>query len=297
MLPPGLGRFPLRRIEDYADKVPADWLEHGGVMLPIYQREALWLRFSAREPAALQVAAGTVCAVSGEPFDGPLSVDPQNYLAVPRQPWLDGFNTGAGVIRQFVAVPLGIGATVEAQVTGEDRFGGLQLRAFSLTEQAAEAERQRRPVHAFGGGFDGAVLAGMRPRAAAAAAPGMGLGAGGQMSQQITADTRPLSDYRDVPAGRVFVHLCSAAQWQEITGELPPPTPVSPQAYTAAGLPWFDYYDTDAADVAAAAALAGVKPTGTFLGADEAGWVAPKPHQVVPLGDAGTGLPVTDGTW
>ena len=42
-LPPGLGRFPLRRVEDYPDTTPAEWLARGGVMLPIYQREAMWL--------------------------------------------------------------------------------------------------------------------------------------------------------------------------------------------------------------------------------------------------------------
>ena len=54
-LPPGLGRFPLRRVADYPDTAPAEWLARGGVMLPIYQREAMWLSFDASVPAALQV--------------------------------------------------------------------------------------------------------------------------------------------------------------------------------------------------------------------------------------------------
>lgn len=51
-LPPGLGRFPLRRVADYPDTAPAAWLERGGVMLPVYQREAMWLSFSADVPSA-----------------------------------------------------------------------------------------------------------------------------------------------------------------------------------------------------------------------------------------------------
>jgi hypothetical protein len=31
-LPAGLGRFPIHRVEDYADKVPAKWLEDGGFL-------------------------------------------------------------------------------------------------------------------------------------------------------------------------------------------------------------------------------------------------------------------------
>ena len=46
-LPPGLGNFPLRHVDDFADMAPAHWLERGGVMLPMYQAEAMWLLFSA----------------------------------------------------------------------------------------------------------------------------------------------------------------------------------------------------------------------------------------------------------
>ena len=60
-LPPGLGHFPIRRVEDYIDRVPADWREHGGVFIPMYQREAMWLRFENQKhwrPTALKIAVG-----------------------------------------------------------------------------------------------------------------------------------------------------------------------------------------------------------------------------------------------
>ena len=34
-LPPGLGHFPLRHVDDFARAVPNGWVEHGGVMLPM----------------------------------------------------------------------------------------------------------------------------------------------------------------------------------------------------------------------------------------------------------------------
>jgi len=46
-LPPGLGQFPMKHVDDYADNVPSCWIEHGGVMLPMYQSEALWLNFDS----------------------------------------------------------------------------------------------------------------------------------------------------------------------------------------------------------------------------------------------------------
>ena len=42
-LPPGMGAFPLFQVDDFAEKVPSSWVEHGGVMLPMYQSEAMWI--------------------------------------------------------------------------------------------------------------------------------------------------------------------------------------------------------------------------------------------------------------
>src|SRR6185312_7203528 len=95
-LPPGLGRFPLRRVADYPETAPSEWLSRGGIMLPIYQREAMWLSFHASDPTALQVGVGKICAVSGQAWDEKLGADPQNYVALPDQPWLDGINAGDG---------------------------------------------------------------------------------------------------------------------------------------------------------------------------------------------------------
>ena len=110
-LPPGLGQFPVRRVDDYAAKVPRSWREHGGVFLPMYQREALWLQFGGTywRPNALKIGVGKVNAVSGEPWSERLQAEDergnQDYVVVPAQPWLDGINSGDGTIRQFVAMP------------------------------------------------------------------------------------------------------------------------------------------------------------------------------------------------
>lgn len=288
-LPPSLGQFPLRRVADYPETGPAEWLARGGVMLPVYQREAMWLSFDGTEPAALQVGVGKVCAVSGEIWSNRLSHGPQNYVALPNQPWLDGINAGDGFIRQFVAVPLGSGATVEGQITGEEVHGGVQLRAVGLTPQALREWRARpRPV------FDDMAVGGAPLPAPAGEA--MGLGAGGRMRQEVYTDDRSLADYDEDRAWRVFVHLCSAAQWTAITGEVAPPTPVDRDAYVSAGLPWFDYYDTDAQDLAPAEQLAKVKSVGAVLGHTEKPFVPVDPTKVVTAKGA-PGAVVTDGDW
>lgn len=291
-LPPGLGRFPLRRVQDYPGTAPAEWLARGGVMLPIYQREAMWLSFGASEPSALQVGVGKVCAVSGLPWIEHLVKDPQNYVALPRQPWLDGINAGDGFIRQFVAVPLGSGATVEGQVTGQEVHGGVQLRGVGLTKEAlatwraAQQERAMRRARM--------ATNGISPAPAGSA--DMGLGAGGRMRQEVYTDKRPLSDYDEGSARRVFVHLCSVAQWAAITGEVPPATPVDRDAYVRAGLPWFDYYDADAQDLAPSQTLAKVKTVGEKLGGGQNPFLAVDPKTVITLGNVGSEA-VNDGKW
>lgn len=296
-LPPGLGRFPLRRVEDYPDTAPAEWLARGGVMLPVYQREAMWLSFDSSEPAALQIGVGKVCAVSGLPWIEHLVKDPQNYVALPDQPWLDGINAGAGFIRQFVAVPLGSGATVEGQITGSETHGGIQLRSVGLTPEAlAQWRAQQTDIEP----CDEDGVTGVMPMPAPMG--GLGLGAGGRMRQEVYVDDRPLSDYDENGTLRVFVHLCSAEQWAAITGEVPPPTPVDRDAYVRAGLPWFDYYDADAKDLVATQELANVKSVGDLLDVDlddielDEPFVAVDPANVITLKDVG-GIAVTDGDW
>ncbi|MFJ4685390.1 hypothetical protein [Streptomyces sp. NPDC088789] len=312
-LPPALGAFPLRPVTDFPDTAPPEWLSRGGVLLPVHLREAMWLSFhGTAEPAALQIGVGKVCAVSGAPWSDRLSRTPQNYVVLPRQPWLDGINSGKGTVRQFVAVPLGLGATVEGQVTGEEVWGGLQLRSFALREEelAAWREEQRRRASVerrtaapagYGAAMPMAPGAGPVAASASRGAPrargaAMGLGVGGSMRQEVYRDERPSSHWERQPSGRVFVHLVTPPEWRRITGEAPPPSPVDRAMYTRAGLPWFDYYDDEAEDLTPTDRLTAVRPVGEWLGDDHEPWQEPAPGQIKPLGDA-AGEPVRDGDW
>ena len=94
----------------------------------MYQREALWIQFQSRSwrPNAVKVGAGRINAVTGKPLTRGLRPGEQDYMVCPPQPWLDGFHTGDGTIRQFVAAPLGLGVTVEegATILGFCHFEG-----------------------------------------------------------------------------------------------------------------------------------------------------------------------------
>lgn len=57
-LPAGLGHFPVKHVEDFATHLPETWATRGGVFIPIYQSEALWLHFEGSYPCAGKIAAG-----------------------------------------------------------------------------------------------------------------------------------------------------------------------------------------------------------------------------------------------
>lgn len=256
-LPPGLGAFPLRHVDDFAERVPESWMRHGGVMLPMYQSEAMWLHFSspARYPFAVKVATGKINAVSGEPWRDGLNRNPQDYLPTPEQPWLDGYCVEKGFIRQFVAMPLGAGYSAEEQVTGKAEHGGLQVSAFPLRREAYErllAERAAAARVAY-------AAAPMPMAAAAPASMEMGLAPGGRMRQMIYTDRRPMEDWDQRVSGRCFVHIANSLVWRQITHADPPTVPPTSQEYARAGLPWFELYDERQTPVEGSGILAGLK--------------------------------------
>jgi hypothetical protein len=242
-LPPGLGQFPIRKVQDYADRVPASWRDRGGVFIPMYQREALWMSFHANHPTAVKVGIGKVDALTGKRWSERLTRREQNYLVCPDQPWLDGINAGDGFIRQFVAMPLGMGYTIEGQVTGKEEDGGIQIKALK-----SKLPRETRSFQS-----SGMVMACMSP------ADSMGLGAGGKMKQSIYPDAYGIETWDPESSGRVFVHIANSMIWRDITGEEPPPTPVSASLYTEHGFPWFDLYDEGKGDISGSKRLGSVK--------------------------------------
>ncbi|KAL8290558.1 hypothetical protein RQP46_002816 [Phenoliferia psychrophenolica] len=132
LLPPNLGSFPLKSVAS-AVSAPSSIKSRGGFVVPVYQREALWLNIKdkAKKAPAIKISVGGINALTGLPRDSS-EVDPalQDYIVAGSQPWLDGVCTEPGVVRQFVAMPLGKGYTVEEQLTGEAKFGGIQLDFF-----------------------------------------------------------------------------------------------------------------------------------------------------------------------
>jgi hypothetical protein len=248
-LPSGLGAFPLRHLDDHARNVPAEWLKRGGVILPMSQAEAMWISFGSgfrrgSYPFAVKVATGKINAVSGEPWTPQLNRDPQDYIVLPDQPWLDGYCVEKGVIRQFVAMPLGDGYSVEEQLTGEAEWGGFQIIVYPMKADRYEEHGLSRHLFA---------------ESISCFSPDMGLAPGGRMKQEVYDDPYGLDAWDQRHSSRCFVTIANSITWRAITGERPPVQPPTAADYAEAGLPWFDYYDADAKALEGSGKLAKAK--------------------------------------
>lgn len=240
-LPPGLGRLPVHRVADFADGVPAGWRREDSFFIPLFQREALWLGFDGSwwHPSAVTIAAGGVNVVTGRPATDTLSPDPQNYLVVPDQPWLDGFRLAPGVVRQFVAAPLGWSATVAEQLGSGDP-SAMRIEVFEAVPGRFPEQPPPEPDRV----IEGAPMA----------LPGgleMGFAAGGRIVQRLYADEYGFASWRSVPGADLILYVVNSEAYEGATGRPPPPSPISAEDYTKAGLPWFEIYEEDRSPLAA----------------------------------------------
>jgi len=255
-LPPGLGSFPLKHVDDYQNTIPKAWKNHGGVMLPMYQSEALWINFNssyiqerdAYYPFVVKIATGKIDALTGKAWKKGLSKRPQNYIVTPHQPWIDGYCVSKGVIRQFVAMPLGKGFTAEEQITKKSEYGGLQIQVYPMK---ADIFKKKFPIKEHDK-LQRFILSNLINKSNALSYDEccvvkerdfeLGLAPGGKMMQEIYDDPYKLTDWDRTHTSRCFVHIANSDLWNDITNEHAPTIPPTAKEYSVAGLPWFDYY-------------------------------------------------------
>jgi len=241
-LPSGLGVFPLKHIDDYP--VPEQWVEHGGVMMPMYQSEAMWIDFGTNYiiehrtsyPFAIKIATGKINAITGKLWDNALNNNPQDYMVSTKQPWLDGYCMGKNVIRQFVAVPSGTGYSVEEQLTDKAEYGGIQIIVYPMKKEIFYKNFpfiKKEPVI-----NDHEVMySTISDRLIAS---------GGKMEQEIYEDPFDFTDWNQEIQNRCFVHIADSLSWKSITGKNPPTVPFTAKEYKRHGFPWFKYYKDNA---------------------------------------------------
>ena len=148
-LPALFGPFPLLNVDLLQNKLPYLMAQKSVLLIPMFVRETLsigfktgslrsgrnifsWSRWDSQS-FAIKILAGSVNTISGGAEErlhrGSKREEKQDYAVVPRQARVDGFFVKAGVniVRQFVAMPIFSGYTVESQLKGRDDFGGIQM--------------------------------------------------------------------------------------------------------------------------------------------------------------------------
>ena len=249
-LPPGFRQFPMQHVDDFDGNVPKKWQAHGGVFLPMYQSEAMWINFHGDYPMAIKIAAGKIDAITGDDWKNDLTEDPQDYVVIPEQPWLDGFCVDKGLIRQFVAMPLGAGYTAEEQLTGEAEHGGIQIIAYPMKAKVYEERYARMETMS--------DVCYMASEIVGAPEAEMGLAPGGLMRQEIYDDPFGFDVWDTSVSSRCFIHIVNSMQYFAVTGQKPPTEPPTAVDYTEAGLPWFEYYASELKALDGAKKLAGL---------------------------------------
>jgi len=128
-------------------------------------------------------------------------------------------------------MPLGEGYTAEEQITDEAQYGGVQIIVYPMKPEAYEQYRSRKQM----------VVEHLCCYSLSMDME-MGLAPGGLMKQKIYEDEYGIDSWDQEHGSRCFVHIANSVVYETIVGRKPPHEPPTAKEYTAAGLPWFDYY-------------------------------------------------------
>lgn len=198
---PDLGRAPLHALH-----------AQGMFALPLQPAEALWLSFLApwERPFAVKVECGGIDALTGEPARDGLHREPQDYVPVPAQTWLDGCRRTPHDVQQM---------TADACVSS---VGACDLRITVCPTAAnpgtANDRRGASPVC-----YAGDV-----------AAPGM------RLHDDVIQDALGV-EWDVVSAQECCIRCVPATEWRDLTGVEAPAAPTAAD-YARAGVPWLDTY-------------------------------------------------------
>ncbi|KAH8818836.1 hypothetical protein DL96DRAFT_1560353 [Flagelloscypha sp. PMI_526] len=226
-LPACLGTFPLAKAQDCSNSLPDYLAQRGGYIMPLFQREAMWISIYGAA-CAIKISVGGINAITGGKQNEVAPKGVQDYLVGEKQPWIDGIATEPGVVRQvrlfhadalFVAMKLGHGYTIEEQLSNTTH-GGIQIDVFPTLAGSVTFHHG---------------------------------------ASKLALDKSP-SDL-NIKLGDIIT--LSTKKWSPpqtlrdlvITGVVCPLTPITPALYKAHNYPWFALYDEH---------LPTIQPTGNF---------------------------------
>ncbi|KAI4932414.1 hypothetical protein J4E85_002812 [Alternaria conjuncta] len=221
-LPSSLGSYDLFSVESYADRLPANIGDSGGVFFPMWQREAMWLNFEPTiRKCAVRIFMGHVNVISGLTMEETANYEndelEQDYIVIPGQRWLDGICVAPGVVRQFVPMPhQGSGNPLMGVDNDDDAFGGGDRVSGGNGVDAPDPQ----------------VIETKNIKA-------MGLAAGGKLIQDIYKDPYPPTTWNHAAARILHIHILDPVSCEKVTHIVPAPPSTDVKSYTEAGGQYF----------------------------------------------------------
>lgn len=157
-------------------------------------------------------------------------------MVAPLQGYLDGYCVKQGVVRQFVAMPLGSGYPAEEQATGEAEYDGcLRILVCPMKLEVFERRFSKLTWDEYWGiGAAKKRLCYCRP---------MEVAHGSRIRQHLYEDPYELSAWDTEHVSRCFVRIVNSKEWRSITGEKPPRIGLTASQYARLNLPWLKSYE------------------------------------------------------
>jgi len=254
-LPPSIGHFPLVACKDTA--APLAWAND--YMFPMYNSEAMWMSFNDRgTPHAVIMTASGVNVVTGEIITDidkmSLVAEPQNYMVVPSQPWIDGIKHADGKVRQFVGVSFASGKTLGQQVAG---FKDDTIKLTFFPSKNPDKHRSFGMMR--GMSLNSSCMAFACADSGGMESMSMGVGAGGEIEQKIYPDKYGINEWNPEQPVRFNIRIVNALMWEALTGKNPPYQPFTATDYQYHSFPWFKLYDEQKSDTKPSEVLAAIK--------------------------------------
>ncbi|KAL3431832.1 hypothetical protein BDV09DRAFT_206421 [Aspergillus tetrazonus] len=283
-----------QKILAFASQLPERITKRGGIFFPMWQREALWIQFNHRggnTHYAIRVNIGHINAISG--LDIYEVSDKQDYLVIPGQQWLDG-----------IAEAVGSGYTVEGQVSGKEKFGGIQIEVIPSYERDTHtfgySTEQGRVKYAAEHDTPGDYALKDGDKVAMALKPSTFRGQArllftsgplkvwhpqasvqltqktyfsGKLMQDIVQDSSPKGIWNTARARLLNIHILQPSDFEAVTHIIPPKTPITIEEYIKAGIPFYAVEEDPDQRLDGSATLAGLKSISAIdneVGVDEA---------------------------
>lgn len=222
-VPPTWGQFQLASLDDYKGTIPSSWGAHGGIMLTMYQSDAMYLTFSGYRdkkrispyPFAIKVLQGDINGITGRQNQSEIQSVPQDFLYYPILSWLNGLYVSKEIFKQFVVMCL------------HEENPILQIQVFAMKASCYERLYPKS---------DHIVSNFYAKRWGSDHADSRGNAAGSDSESEKWDTANGIS---------CFVHIVNTAVWREITGHSPSHDPFTLQRYQQSSLEWRDFYNDD----------------------------------------------------